>query len=122
MRFEEMIGVLLQRMGGWIKLGKCDCTGPRHQSCRGTLAFVAAVQRPIAVPRISVPVGARSWRNLPGWYILAEDDRMITVGMQRFMADRMKTRVRAHPVDHTPGITAPAIVVDVILEAIHDAG
>lgn len=47
---------------------------------------------------------------------------MITVGMQRFMADRMKTRVRAHPVDHTPGITAPAIVVDVILEAIHDAG
>jgi hypothetical protein len=39
---------------------------------------------------------------------------------QRFMADRMKAR--AHPVDHAPLVTAPAVVVDLILEAVHDKG
>ena len=47
---------------------------------------------------------------------------MIAAETQRFMAERMKARVRAHPVDHTPGITAPALVVDIINEAIRDAG
>ena len=87
-----------------------------------TQVVLAAVQRPIAITCITVPVGTPSWRSLPSWYLLAEDDRMIAAGTQRFMADRMKARVRAHPVDHTPSVTAPAIVVDVIMEAIRDAG
>jgi len=37
---------------------------------------------------------------------------------QRYMAERMKAKIRAHPVDHTPSVTAPTIVVDVIREAI----
>jgi hypothetical protein len=37
------------------------------------------------------------------------------------MAERMKARVRSHPVDHTPLVTAPALVLDIIREAIGDA-
>ena len=40
---------------------------------------------------------------------------------QRFMAERMHARVRSHPVDHTPIVTAPSLVVDIILEAIGEA-
>jgi hypothetical protein len=29
----------------------------------------------------------------------------------------MKARVSAHPVDHTPSVTAPGLVVDLILTA-----
>jgi hypothetical protein len=47
---------------------------------------------------------------------------MIAQETQRFMADRMKARVRAHPVDHANLVTAPAVVVDLILEAVHDKG
>ena len=36
----------------------------------------------------------------------------------RFMAERMKARIRLHPVDHTPLVTAPSAVVDIIREAI----
>ena len=43
---------------------------------------------------------------------------MIVQETQRFMAERMKARVRSHPVDHTPIVTAPAAVVDIIREAI----
>jgi hypothetical protein len=42
---------------------------------------------------------------------------MIVHDNQRFMAERMQARVRSHPVDHTPMVTAPAAVVDIIREA-----
>ena len=42
---------------------------------------------------------------------------MITPDTQRFMAERMKATVHSHPVDHTPIVTAPDIVTDIILEA-----
>jgi hypothetical protein len=43
---------------------------------------------------------------------------MIIHENQRFMAQRMKAHVRAHPVDHAPLVTAPSVVVDIIREAI----
>jgi len=39
----------------------------------------------------------------------------------RFMAERMKTRLRSHPVDHAPLVTAPSVVLDIIREAIDEA-
>jgi hypothetical protein len=30
----------------------------------------------------------------------------------------MKAKIKAHPVDHTPSVSAPAVVVDIIREAI----
>ena len=77
-----------------------------------------AVQRPIAVPCISTKVGRPLWRDRPTWFLLAEADRMIVHENQRFMAERMKARVRSHPVDHTPIVTAPAVVLDVLGEGI----
>ena len=43
---------------------------------------------------------------------------MIIEDNQRFMAERMKAQVRSHPVDHTPLVTAPSAVIDIIREAI----
>jgi hypothetical protein len=34
------------------------------------------------------------------------------------MAERMQAEVRSHAVDHTPTVTAPAVVLDVLREAI----
>jgi pimeloyl-ACP methyl ester carboxylesterase len=83
-------------------------------------ALLAAVQRPIAVPCISVKVGRPLWRDRPSWFLLAEADHMIVPSTQRFMAERMKAEVRSYPVDHTPSVTAPNAVVDVILEAVRN--
>jgi hypothetical protein len=41
---------------------------------------------------------------------------MIVSDTQRFMAKRMNAEVRSHEVDHTPSVTAPHVVVDMILE------
>jgi pimeloyl-ACP methyl ester carboxylesterase len=80
-------------------------------------AVLAAVQRPIAVSCISVKVGRPLWKDRPSWFLVAEQDRMIIPDTQRFMAERMKAKVRSHPVDHTPMVTAPGLVVDIIQAA-----
>ncbi len=82
------------------------------------LAVVAAVQRPISPACITVKVGRPLWKDRPAWFLLAEQDRMIVHDNQRFMAERMKARVRSHAVDHAPMVTAPSVVVDIIREAI----
>jgi len=43
---------------------------------------------------------------------------MIAPETQRFMAERMRARIRAHAVDHAPILTAPSVVVDMLREAI----
>src|SRR6201996_5925075 len=82
------------------------------------LAVLSAVQRPISPACITVPVSRPLWKDVPSWFLVAEDDRMILAETQRFMAARMKAQVRAHAVDHTPLVTAPDVVVDIIREAV----
>ena len=85
------------------------------------LTLLAAVQRPISRACISVPVNRPLWKDRPTWFLMAEQDRMIVHDTQRFMAERMHARVRSHPVDHAPIVTAPGLVVDIIREAIGEA-
>jgi pimeloyl-ACP methyl ester carboxylesterase len=80
-------------------------------------AVTASVQRPIAVQCIQEPAPKPAWRSKPSWFLIAEEDRMINPKTQHFMAERMAAKVRVHPVDHTPLLTAPEVVVDIIREA-----
>jgi pimeloyl-ACP methyl ester carboxylesterase len=81
-------------------------------------AVLAALQRPISVNCISVPVERPLWKDVPSWFLLAEDDRIIVPETQRYMAERMKAKIKAHAVDHTPSVTAPTVVADIIRNAI----
>jgi pimeloyl-ACP methyl ester carboxylesterase len=88
------------------------------QNASGDQAKIAAsVQRPLSVHCIQEPMPTPLWKSKPSWYLVAEEDRMINPTTQRFMAERMHATVRPHRVDHTPMYSAPAVVVDVILEA-----
>ena len=66
-------------------------------------AVLAAVQRPIALACITVPVSRPLWKDIPSWFLVAEDDRMIVPETQRYMAQRMKATWR-----RAPSITSPA--------------
>lgn len=82
------------------------------------LAVLAAVQRPISPACITVPVARPLWKDRPSWFLVAEEDRMISVANQHFMAERMQAVQRSFPVDHTPMTTAPEAVIAVIREAV----
>jgi pimeloyl-ACP methyl ester carboxylesterase len=80
------------------------------------IALSTAVQRPISVKCIQEPVAKPAWRSRPSWFLIAEEDRMINPKTQHFMAERMGASIRSLAVDHTPLLSAPQKVVDVILE------
>jgi pimeloyl-ACP methyl ester carboxylesterase len=101
----------------WLPEAAFATAFAQHASA-GDRAVLAAVQRPISPACITVPVGRPLWRDVPSWFLVAEDDRMIVPETQRYMAERMKATVRPHAVDHTPSVTAPAVVVDIIKDAI----
>jgi pimeloyl-ACP methyl ester carboxylesterase len=82
------------------------------------LAVLAAAQRPIAAACIGEAVGRPLWRERPAWFLVAERDRMIDPATQHFMARRMNASVRTYDADHTPLVTAPDAVAEVIAQAV----
>ena len=104
---------------GWIWLPETAFAAAFAQNASAEdLAVLAAVQRPMSINCITVPAGRPLWKDVPTWFLVAEQDRMIVTETQHFMAGRMKAKVKAHAVDHTPMVTAPTAVVDIIREAI----
>jgi pimeloyl-ACP methyl ester carboxylesterase len=79
---------------------------------------ILATQRPINVKCIQEKAPRPLWKDKPVWFLVAENDRMISAKTQQFEAARMGATVRVHAVDHAPMLTAPRMVVDVLLEAI----
>jgi pimeloyl-ACP methyl ester carboxylesterase len=81
-------------------------------------ALLLATQRPINVKCIQEKAPRPLWKNRPSWFLIAENDRMVPVKTQLFVAGRMGATVRKHAVDHAPMLTAPHSVVEVIAEAV----
>jgi pimeloyl-ACP methyl ester carboxylesterase len=105
----------------WLP-GSAFATAFAQNASADERAVLAAVQRPISPSCITVPVGRPLWKDVPSWFLIAEQDRMIVPETQRFMAQRMKAQIRTRPVDHTPSVTAPLAVVEIIREAIRATG
>jgi len=82
-------------------------------------ALLAATQRPIAVAAIQEKAPRPAWKAKPSWYLVAEEDRMINPATQLFLARRMGARIQSKKVDHASLVTAPELVVGMILEAIN---
>jgi hypothetical protein len=80
------------RLGRWIELGEGDRAARRH-----------------GVKAIAAPLPLTSF---------ADDVASLDRKVERAAGERMKAEVRAHPVDHTPIVTAPTFVLDIIREAI----
>jgi pimeloyl-ACP methyl ester carboxylesterase len=91
-----------------------------HKVSADESRILAAIQRPIALKCIQEKAPAPGWRKKPSWFLIAEEDRMISPETQRFMAARLGATVRSCKVDHSPMYTEPDIVVDVILEAVRE--
>jgi len=88
-----------------------------HKASPDESKIAAALQRPIGVHCIQEPAPVPLWKSKPSWFLIAEEDRMINPKTQHFMADRMGAKIHTYPVDHSPMISAPEVVINVITEA-----
>lgn len=83
-------------------------------------ARMAITQRPITERGLSEASGASSlWATTPSWFIFGDQDRNIPVGAHRIMASRAaaRTTVELEGASHAVGVSRPAEVADVILDA-----
>ena len=104
--------------GGWIWMPDDGFSKAFAQHATADqIASAKAVQRPISIKCIQEPVPEPAWTAKPSWFLIAEEDRMISPKTQHFMAERMGARTQALPVDHTPLLTAPEAVVEIIAAA-----
>jgi pimeloyl-ACP methyl ester carboxylesterase len=81
------------------------------------LRLIEAVQKPIAVKTLVVPMPKPAWKEKPSWYLVCEDDRMASAETQRCMAARMQAKVTTLASGHMPLLTHPAEVARIILSA-----
>ena len=81
-------------------------------------ALLAATQRPIALACIQEKAPRPAWRAKSSWYLVTQEDRMINPATQQFLAWRMGAQTRSEKVDHAPLVTAPELVVEIILQAV----
>jgi pimeloyl-ACP methyl ester carboxylesterase len=99
------------------RFGPAFCQHARPEEA----ALLAATQRPIAVACIQEKAPRPAWRTKPSWYLVAQEDRMIDHATQLFLAERTGARSRSEKVDHAPLVTAPGLVVEMILDAVASA-
>ena len=84
-------------------------------------ALMAATQKPIALQCLSEPMTEPAWKEKPAWFLIAENDRVVSPETQRFTAERMKSKFVSLPVDHTPLASKPAAVAELICEAANNS-
>ena len=83
-----------------------------------TTQALAAVQRPTSQASIATATPRPLWKGRRNRYLLAEQDRMIVEDNRRYRVERMGAKVRAHAVNHAPIATLPALVLNVLREAV----
>jgi pimeloyl-ACP methyl ester carboxylesterase len=82
-------------------------------------ARLAATQRPATQEALFAPSGERPlWRELPSWFLIGDEDRIIPAELQRFMAERAGARrtVEIPGASHALSVSQPRATADVILE------
>ena len=80
---------------------------------------ISAVQQPIANSEFmgSEAFARPLWRSLPSWYLVTEDDQMITPATQQFFAKRMGATVASIAGSHASMVSHPDEVTAFILKA-----
>jgi pimeloyl-ACP methyl ester carboxylesterase len=83
-------------------------------------ARMAVTQRPATQEALTEPSGDRPlWKDVPSWFLIGEQDRIIPAELQRFMAERAGARrtVEIPGASHAIPVSQPDATARLILEA-----
>ncbi|MFE4542351.1 alpha/beta hydrolase [Arthrobacter sp. NPDC056727] len=80
-------------------------------------AFMADAQVPWGVGALQGQITKAAWRDLPSWYLIATDDRMIPPPAQRAMSQRAGAKVTEAAASHAVYVSQPEAVAALIKEA-----
>jgi pimeloyl-ACP methyl ester carboxylesterase len=81
-----------------------------------------ASQKPIFAAIYGESNSAAAWRTIPSWFIVAQEDQVISPDLERFYARRMNAHTTEIKASHLVFISHPKEVAKIILEAAVTAG
>ena len=84
---------------------------------RRTTDFMAASQRPGALAALVTPSGPPAWAEIPSWYLVASQDRIIPPEAERAMAERAGSTVVEVDSSHVAMMSHPETVTRLIRAA-----
>ncbi len=79
--------------------------------------FMADSQVPWGVDALNGTITEPAWKSKPSWYLLATDDKMIPVDVQRMMAKRAGAKTVDEAGSHAIYVSKPAAVAKLIEQA-----
>ena len=83
-------------------------------------ALLAKTQRPATQEALVEPSGRRPlWKDVPSWFLIGDEDRIIPPELQRYMAQRARAErtVEIAGASHASPVSQPGAVAKLILEA-----
>jgi pimeloyl-ACP methyl ester carboxylesterase len=76
-----------------------------------------AVQQPLAAATLGDEMGVPAWKQVPTWYVVAQNDEAIPPDAERLFASRMRATTTELPSSHVVMTSHPDEVADVIKQA-----
>jgi len=81
------------------------------------LSVLSAAQKPINSQTFGQVYEAPAWKDIPSWYLFANNDQAINPNLQRLFAKRMNATTREVNSSHVPFVSQPSTVTEIIKEA-----
>jgi pimeloyl-ACP methyl ester carboxylesterase len=78
------------------------------------------VQKPLSLAAFQGKVSEAGWKNLPCWYQVSMNDRMIPPPAEQFMATRINARTITVPSSHASMVSHPEEISEFILSAANE--
>ena len=82
---------------------------------------MAVTQKPLASSAFGAKTSVAAWRDIPSWFVVAQNDNVINPDLERFFAKRMGATTTEINSSHVVFMSHPKEVVAVIEEAAHAA-
>jgi pimeloyl-ACP methyl ester carboxylesterase len=79
--------------------------------------ILAATQAPTHGSVLGTKITKAAWRTKPNWFVIAENDRMISPEQERTTAKRMKAQMLSLPASHVAMLAKPKEVAEFIIDA-----
>jgi len=86
---------------------------------------MAITQRPATQEALTEPSGDRPlWKDVPSWFVVGQQDRIIPAELQRFEAERAGARrvLELDGASHAAAVSQPRAVAELIVEAAMPVG
>lgn len=79
--------------------------------------IMAAVQKPVNLSTVEEKSGPPAWRQLPTWYQISKNDRVVPPDLQHFFAESMNATILSLNASHFSQISQPDEIAGLILNA-----